>query len=67
MFFWRKLSIEHEFKDEESLSEYNFSEEVEAMKAYMKKQYIVGQMIFMAKVRELVFPHTTSILAPLDR
>ncbi|XP_012573859.1 uncharacterized protein [Cicer arietinum] len=37
------------------------------MKAYMRKQYIVGQRIFREKVRELVFPHTTSILAPHEK
>ncbi|XP_073220740.1 uncharacterized protein [Cicer arietinum] len=51
--FWRKLSLENEFEDEESLSDYDFSEELEAMKA--------------DKVREVVFPHTTSILAPPEK
>ncbi|XP_073225484.1 uncharacterized protein [Cicer arietinum] len=65
--FWRKLSLENEFEDEESLSDYDFSEELEAMKAYMKKHDIVSQRIFRAKVREVVFPHTTSILAPPEK
>ncbi|XP_012573046.1 uncharacterized protein [Cicer arietinum] len=37
------------------------------MKAYMKKYDIVGQRIFRAKVCEVVFPHTTSILAPPEK
>ncbi|XP_073219631.1 uncharacterized protein [Cicer arietinum] len=37
------------------------------MKAYMKKHDIVSQRIFRAKVREVVFPHTTSILAPPEK
>ncbi|XP_073220663.1 uncharacterized protein [Cicer arietinum] len=65
--FWRNLSIEHELKDEESLTDYDFLEEVEAMKTYMKKQNIIGQRIFRAKVCELVFPHTTSIIAPPEK
>ncbi|XP_073222592.1 uncharacterized protein [Cicer arietinum] len=65
--FWRKLSLENEFVDEESLSDYDFLEELEAMKAYMKKHDIASQRIFRANVREVVFPHTTSILAPLEK
>ncbi|XP_027189060.2 uncharacterized protein [Cicer arietinum] len=65
--FWKQLSIAHELEDEESLSDYDFSEELEAMKAYMKKHDIISQRIFKAKVREVVFPHTTSILAPPEK
>nr|XP_027187201.1 uncharacterized protein LOC113785056 [Cicer arietinum] len=65
--FWKQLSIAHELEDEESLSDYDFSEELEAMKAYMKTHDIISQRIFKAKVREVVFPHTTSILAPPEK
>ncbi|XP_027191682.1 uncharacterized protein [Cicer arietinum] len=65
--FWKQISIEHELEDEESLSDYDFSEELEAMKAYMKKHDIISQRIFKAKVREVVFSHTTSILAPPEK
>ncbi|XP_073221556.1 uncharacterized protein [Cicer arietinum] len=65
--FWKQLSIAHELEDEESLSDYDFSEELEAMKAYMKTHDIISQRIFKANVREVVFPHTTSILAPPEK
>nr|XP_027191085.1 uncharacterized protein LOC101490420 isoform X2 [Cicer arietinum] len=65
--FWRKLNMEHELEHEESLSQYDFLEELEAMKAYMKTQDIAGQIIFKAKVRELVFSHTTLKRPPHDK
>ncbi|XP_073227028.1 uncharacterized protein [Cicer arietinum] len=65
--FWRKLILENELEDEESLSDYDFLEELEAMKAYKKKHDIVSQRIFRARVHEVVFSHTTSILAPAEK
>ncbi|XP_004515629.1 uncharacterized protein [Cicer arietinum] len=43
--FWRKLSLENELEDEESLSDYDFSEELEAMKAYTKKHDIIIDVV----------------------